>query len=113
MNTVLFLGVCTSNNDLILVTEYLTGGSLAEYAYGNTSLDRSLIIKILSGVSSGMQHLHAEGILHRDLSARNILLSSEFDAKICDFGLSILKSKQSLEAMGFGPIRNQHFFIII
>ena len=39
-------------------------------------------------MKTGMLHLSFEGIVHRDLSARNILLSSTLDAKISDFGMS-------------------------
>jgi len=35
-----------------------------------------------------MLHLHSEGIIHRDLACRNVLLSSGFQVKISDFGLS-------------------------
>eukprot|EP00499_Haloplacidia_sp_CaronLabIsolate_P007841 CAMPEP_0196778000 /NCGR_PEP_ID=MMETSP1104-20130614/5542_1 /TAXON_ID=33652 /ORGANISM="Cafeteria sp., Strain Caron Lab Isolate" /LENGTH=611 /DNA_ID=CAMNT_0042148167 /DNA_START=118 /DNA_END=1950 /DNA_ORIENTATION=- len=36
----------------------------------------------------GVKFMHSAGILHRDLTARNILLSTQCDLKICDFGLS-------------------------
>merc|ERR1712146_108664 len=36
----------------------------------------------------GMSHLHTEGIIHRDLATRNILLSEGLTPKISDFGLS-------------------------
>ena len=35
-----------------------------------------------------MIHLHAEGVVHRDLASRNILLDENFEAVIADYGLS-------------------------
>lgn len=35
-----------------------------------------------------MNHLHVEGVIHRDLSARNLLLDTNLCIKISDFGMS-------------------------
>jgi len=43
---------------------------------------------ILNDICNGLSHLHKKNIIHRDLSARNILLHSNKNAKISDFGLS-------------------------
>ena len=39
-------------------------------------------------VLSGLEHLHSYGIAHRDIKPSNILVTSNLQAKICDFGLA-------------------------
>ncbi|OZJ02338.1 hypothetical protein BZG36_04593 [Bifiguratus adelaidae] len=47
-------------------------------------------------LAEGMEYLHARGLLHNDLKSHNILLNKDFDAKIADFGLSMLKRDNRL-----------------
>jgi ankyrin repeat protein len=56
----------------------------------NTNLKISRKFSLLNGVASGLAYLHNHKpvVIHRDLTARNVLLDSELNAKICDFGNS-------------------------
>jgi serine/threonine protein kinase len=47
-------------------------------------------LKILTGVASGIAYLHSRPIVHRDLSSRNLLMTSSGHVKICDFGCARL-----------------------
>ena len=66
----------------------------------NNDLIQYLFYQLLSGVS----YLHAAGVIHRDLKPSNILLNSNCDLMICDFGLSrsleVLKEFQGLPKPG-------------
>lgn len=56
-----------------------------------------------------MRHLHLEYLVHRDIAARNILLSKDFEPKITDFGMSrVLESLESLNSTtsNLGPLRH-------
>lgn len=48
-------------------------------------------LSILKQIASGMSHLHANGIIHRDLKTDNILMNDQYIPKITDFGVSKLK----------------------
>jgi len=86
-NVVQFLGVC--EEPLMIVNEYLEGGSMERYLDNQTSpLPNSTVISLIKGIASGMYHLAAENIVHRDLAARNVLLTATLIPKINDFGLS-------------------------
>ncbi len=47
-------------------------------------------VSFLHGIAKGLLYLHNKGIFHRDLSARNVLITSGMEAKIADFGVSRL-----------------------
>lgn len=51
---------------------------------------------------SGFAYIHSKNIIHHDISARNILLSSDLDVKICDFGSAALQGE---EAHGLAEFR--------
>jgi len=59
--------------------------------------EKELRNKIIKGIIAGMIHLHKEGIIHRDLASRNILLNENYESKISDFGYSrIIKSNEEI-----------------
>lgn len=54
----------------------------------NTKLDDKHIITILYNMLSAINFLHSANIIHRDLKPGNILMDSNCNIKICDFGLA-------------------------
>ncbi|XP_054809950.1 probable L-type lectin-domain containing receptor kinase S.5 [Prosopis cineraria] len=90
------LGWCHKNGVLVLVYEFMPNGSLDnhlffEEAKSTTPLSWHLRYKIISGVASALNYLHNEydqKVVHRDLKASNIMLDSDFNARLGDFGLA-------------------------
>ncbi|EEE53015.1 hypothetical protein OsJ_35720 [Oryza sativa Japonica Group] len=75
---------------LLLVEEYMTNGNLGNLIYGGL-LDWSSRLKIIEGITQGVVYLHTHSekpIVHLDLKPDNILLDSNMNPKIGDFGLS-------------------------
>uniref|UniRef100_A0A2I3SCN7 non-specific serine/threonine protein kinase n=1 Tax=Pan troglodytes TaxID=9598 RepID=A0A2I3SCN7_PANTR len=77
---------------LWLVLELCNGGSVTELVKGllrcGQRLDEAMISYILYGALLGLQHLHNNRIIHRDVKGNNILLTTEGGVKLVDFGVS-------------------------
>ncbi|GLE05371.1 hypothetical protein PINS_up014384 [Pythium insidiosum] len=107
-----FIGVAWDNpSDLHVVTEFMDGGDLRallarlDREGATTGFDRTKV-KIASQVAEGLAYLHAlrPQILHRDLKSRNVLLSSQLDAKLIDFGVSRARADATM-TVGVGTLR--------
>jgi len=61
---------------------------LHKIIYSRAYLSAFAVKKIMYGILKGMLFIHSAGIIHRDIKPQNILLTSNFEPKICDFGLS-------------------------
>jgi serine/threonine protein kinase len=83
---------------LFLATHWLPGGSLEERGRQAPALAISWIERL----SDGLAHAHAHGVLHRDLSPRNVVLASDGSPVLVDFGLAKDASGAALTASQLG-----------
>ena len=86
-NVVSMIGVVTSGMPFLLVLLFCENGAL-EDALRQTEYATLKLIEIALGTARGMAYLHYRCFVHRDLSARNVLLDSVLVPKVADFGLS-------------------------
>uniref|UniRef100_A0A3B4WK72 non-specific serine/threonine protein kinase n=1 Tax=Seriola lalandi dorsalis TaxID=1841481 RepID=A0A3B4WK72_SERLL len=81
-----------SGGQLWLVLELCNGGSVTELIKGllmrGQRLQEPVISYILCSALLGLQHLHNNRIIHRDVKGNNILLTTEGGVKLVDFGVS-------------------------
>ncbi|XVF71529.1 hypothetical protein PTKIN_Ptkin12aG0045300 [Pterospermum kingtungense] len=94
-NLVRLLGYCRRKHELLLVYDYMPNGSLDKFLYHlpNTTLNWSQRFKIIKDVASALFYLHRpwiQVIIHRDIKPANVLIDSEMNARLGDFGLAKL-----------------------
>lgn len=73
-----------------LFLEYVDGEDLHQWIHRSKNHGFGEILDIAIQVCDGMAHAHSRGIIHRDLKPGNILLASDGQAKVTDFGLVLL-----------------------
>jgi len=106
-NVCYFFGTCLIHGTPAILLELLDGGTLAQYLYiqpsctgrqhseqGDwTMIASSQLLQFAKHVASGLNYLHAKGLVHRDVNCTNVLLDTSRmpTAKLCDFGISALR----------------------
>ncbi|KAL3536424.1 hypothetical protein ACH5RR_004885 [Cinchona calisaya] len=94
-NLVPLLGYCRRKGELLLVYDFMSNGSLDRFLYDQpkSTLNWSQRLRVIKGVASGLFYLHEEWeqvVIHRDVKASNILLDSDLNGRLGDFGLARL-----------------------
>jgi len=88
-----------ANDRTFIVMACIDGPNLRERVQaGSLKLDEALDIAIQ--VASGLQAAHEKGIVHRDLKSANIMITSQGQAKIMDFGLAKSSSQTTITRTG-------------
>jgi len=85
--TVQYYGSILKGTKLYIIMEYLAGKSVAEQLAAGT-LSEAQVAVICREVLQGLAYLHAQGRIHRDIKAANILISAGGSVKLADFGVS-------------------------
>lgn len=97
------------NGTAYIVMEYLDGFTLKEYMKKlGRRLNEKESLVIIEQVLKGLEEIHSQGIIHRDIAPDNIWLSNDGKVKIIDFGAAIRRKDSNAKAQpilkpGFAP----------
>ncbi|KAB2632129.1 serine/threonine-protein kinase [Pyrus ussuriensis x Pyrus communis] len=92
-NLVKLIGYCCENEERLLVYEFMPRGSLENHLFKRLSagsLPWATRLKIAKGAAKGLAFLHGAEtpVIYRDFKTSNVLVDSDFTAKLSDFGLA-------------------------
>ncbi|KAK3439480.1 hypothetical protein EUGRSUZ_C04353 [Eucalyptus grandis] len=103
-NLVQLLGYCNEGQHRLLVYEFMSNGTLADFLFGASRPSWYRRIEIACDVARGLSYLHDDctrHIIHCDIKPQNILLDGSLTAKISDFGLAkLLMANQTRTTTG-------------
>ncbi|RKP23046.1 kinase-like domain-containing protein [Syncephalis pseudoplumigaleata] len=87
-NIVRYLGSHRDEQHLNIFLEYVPGGSVASMLVNYGPFQEPLVKSYLRQILLGLEYLHGQGIIHRDIKGGNILVDNRGVIKISDFGVS-------------------------
>ncbi|PWA62618.1 concanavalin A-like lectin/glucanase domain-containing protein [Artemisia annua] len=107
-NVINLLGYCVYDETRLLVYELMPNGSLDTQLHGpscGSNLTWHCRMKIALDTARGLEYLHEHckpSVIHRDLKTSNILLDSNYNAKLSDFGLAVMDgaSREKIKLSG-------------
>lgn len=100
-NIIKLYGYCSTQESVYMVYEYIECGSLRKVLYDDkeaVELNWATRVKIVQGVAQALAYLHCDCralIVHRDVTSSNILLDSDFEPRLSDFGTAKLLASDS------------------
>jgi hypothetical protein len=104
------IGFCEENDERLLVYEYMSNGSLHDHLHDKNNVEKNssimnswkMRIKVALDAARGIEYLHnyaVPPIIHRDIKSSNILIDSNWNARVSDFGLSLIWQETEQELM--------------
>ncbi|EFJ52922.1 hypothetical protein VOLCADRAFT_45025, partial [Volvox carteri f. nagariensis] len=95
-HVVQLLAAFREGDKLVLVLEYVRGGSLdrARRKLGGRMSEQQAVELVMAPLLRTLQYLHTRAIVHRDIKPENLLFTSDWKLKVCDYGVSVCLSEE-------------------
>ena len=82
-----------------MVMEYVEGDTLEKYTEVDHLLPFGTVAEIVYKCGNALEYAQQQGVIHRDIKPANILMRSEGDIKIADFGAALIENQQISQQM--------------
>ncbi len=99
-----------------MAMEYASGGTLHDICLMGSQIENriAVVTNWLMDVSAGIEYVHGQGVVHRDLKSANVLLSwskskQRHEAKLADFGLAVMQSSTAASQLKSRVGTSTHF----
>ncbi|KAL0550613.1 hypothetical protein IC582_015135 [Cucumis melo] len=105
-NVVQFIGACTKPPNLCIVTEFMSRGSVYDFLHKQRGVfNLPSLLKVAIDISRGMNYLHQNNIIHRDLKTANLLMDDNMVVKVADFGVARVQTQSGVMTAETGTYR--------
>ena len=91
-NIVQAIDVGEANGFHYFVMEYVEGHSLHDELVGGKAFSEAEALRVIVQISRALEHAHRQGLIHRDVKPKNIMITKEGIAKLADMGLARVAS---------------------
>ncbi|MBV6342142.1 serine/threonine protein kinase [Candidatus Magnetobacterium casensis] len=86
-----------------IAMEYLDGTDLSDYCKKDSNLHPRDVIRIITTVADALDYAHSKGVVHRDIKPANIMMLSNKEIRVTDFGVArIIESSKTETGMVMG-----------
>ena len=102
--TTKLIDIALVETNLFLVMDYMQNDLrrlLDSLAEGKLTIKEDHVVTIIYNILSAINYLHGSNLIHRDIKPCNILISSDCEIKICDFGLARSLSDKITQKVNF------------
>ncbi|MGH2791944.1 MAG: protein kinase domain-containing protein [Actinomycetota bacterium] len=77
-----------TDDSYFIVMEFIDGHTVAELIAAEGPIDALRVVAIASDVCAALERAHGAGLIHRDVSAGNVMISAVGETKVTDFGIA-------------------------
>lgn len=90
VNLMKILDVWMEEECCVVIAEYISGETVADYLRKHACMAQEEVSRNIVMLCEGVDLLHSHGIIHRDISPNNVMLTSDGGLKLCDYDISVL-----------------------